>query len=207
MKRSFQSIMILGIFLVSCGSEPDFNISNGSTIGNGNGTGTNNLPGTPATFTIIHNDTTFIIEGDAYSVGYGFFDGPGSAMHREVDSYYTDPLEYYYQLDCIGSYQSKMYLAFEFHTTSLGQPIESFTTGTYYARNTTFYHGDEYYQAFHFNDPAINQQLYAVIQVTSVHEGRIDGTFKGKFYQTSPVEGKLVEITGTFKNVYVHEND
>jgi hypothetical protein len=192
------------VFLFSCAPDFDFDTVGSMSSSGGYGSSTP-LPGTPATFTIVHNDTTFEIAGDAYSVGWGFYDGPGSAMHRKESYYYPDPVEYYYTLDCIGTYASRMQISFDFYTNSLGKPIQAFATEMYYAHNVTFLHGKEQYQAYHYSDAAINQQLYAVIQITKISEGRIDGTFTGKFYQTNPGAEKFVTISGKFKNVYVHD--
>lgn len=195
MKKLVLSILPLALLLQTC--VPDFdweeNVTNDSFI----------LPGTPATFTINDpNNTNIEINGDAYSVGYGFFDGPGSAMHKDIDSY--EPLEYFYELECFGSYESGIHLYFDFYTTSLGQPLDSITTGMYYAHNAYFSQGSKSYVAYHYDDPVINQQVYAAIQVTHKKEGRIDGSFTGKYYEAAT--GQIVTITGKFKNVFVHND-
>jgi hypothetical protein len=170
------------------------------------------LSGTPATFTIHENGNTYVVEGDAYSVGYGFYDGPGSALHREIANSYYEPEEYYHKLECIGPYANggyTPYINFDLFTTYQGQPIDSIVVARYNAHNSVYRNGQAYYQAFHNDSTELNHQLFSGINITRVEGGRMDGTFSGKYIQINPetgeVLGEIVMITGEFKNVYIHE--
>lgn len=208
MKKLILSILPFFVLLLSCA--PDFDEAL-----NYPGNYPNNPipPGTPATFTIHENGSTYVLEGDAYFMGYGFYDGPGSVIHRELASYKpNEPKEYYYKLECIGPFENGDYamrINFDLHTTAHGQPIDLITTGTYYANNSNYLNDKVRYQAFHNNDSDLNQKLSSVVYVNKIIGGRMDGSFTGKYIKINPDTGEsvgeIIPITGEFTNVYIHD--
>lgn len=209
MKKIILTPLAFALLLFYCAScAPDFDFDGialggfGYDYGYSTGFSGYYLPGTPATF-IIHepDSTTTELYGDAYWYATGSLNGPGSAIHKNIASY--DSLTYFYELECIPATGGGIQLYFDFHTTSLGQPLDSITTGTYYAHQATYRHADVRYEGFHYTDSLLNQQLGAVVYVTEKKEGRITGSFIGKYYQRDT--GEIVTVTGEFKNVYVFD--
>ena len=193
--------ILLPIALICFSCAPDFDFD-AISLGSGMSYGYNSVPpppGGPATFTItIEGDTTFVITGDALALGYGSH-GPGSVIHQRYVNW-MDTTKYY-ELKCAGPYGSELFLTSSLYTTYTGKPINPLKTGMFNGRDASFTYGKILYQAYHFQDPIINQSTGTTVYIDKISGRRIDGHFNGKYYQ--PDTQQIVSIKGEFTKVYI----